>query len=191
MVALVRIADGLDMADHARICLGLAPCQMSTRHEVGLTVNGDGLDQGTGLLRQTATVRNIDASLMQVLQDETNAIRLLNRRLGAPAVAAKLGAHISGTTDHWRAINARELPIVERQPARSAGREWDYGRIDCRSSPVAVTIQKYQPLRLPDPGRPLALFTALMTSPAAGLGLRPVALGAEPEIMSIRPVLGW
>ncbi len=97
MVALVRIADGLDMRDHARICLGLPRCQTSTRHEVGLAVNGDGLDQGTELLRQTATARNIDASLIQVLQDETHAIRLLNRRLGAPAVAAKLGAHSSGT----------------------------------------------------------------------------------------------
>ena len=68
-----------------------------------------------------------------------------------------------------------------------AGAGWC--RIDCRDCPVAVTSQKSQPFRLPVPALPLRPFTALMTSRAAGLGLSPVAFGAGPEMMSIRPLL--
>src|ERR1700730_12378156 len=77
-----RIADGLDMPDHARVLLGLTPRQ--------ITAPG----QDVELLRQITAAGPIDAPVVRVLQGETDNIRLLDRRLGAPAVAGKLEAHI-------------------------------------------------------------------------------------------------
>ena len=89
-----RIADGLDMPDHARILLGLSPRQItaSTRPRA-ITPARPGQD--TELLRQITAARSIDGTVVRVLQSETDNIRLLDRRLGAPAVAGKLEAHIS------------------------------------------------------------------------------------------------
>lgn len=96
LTLLTRIADGLGMPDHARITLGLAPRPPArpSRSPAG----GSGQDGGSGsaeLLRQISSARYVDASVIQVLQSETDAIRLLDRRLGVPAVAAKLEAHIA------------------------------------------------------------------------------------------------
>ena len=87
-----RIADGLDMPDAARASLGLASPQASPP-------DGDSArpapEPEAELLRQIATARNIDPTVVRALQSETDAIRLLDRRLGAPAVAHKLDAHVS------------------------------------------------------------------------------------------------
>ena len=86
-----RIADGLDMPDHARILLGLTPRQITApppRSPVATS------GQDFELLRQITAAGRIDATVVRVLQGETDNIRLLDRRLGAPAVAGKLEAHI-------------------------------------------------------------------------------------------------
>jgi transcriptional regulator with XRE-family HTH domain len=95
LAAFTRIADGLAMPDDARIRLGVAPHRPRTQPGTGAVSEPGGLDHGAELLRQLASARNIDAPLIHVLQDETNTIRLLDRRLGAPTVAPKLQAHIS------------------------------------------------------------------------------------------------
>ncbi len=92
-----RIADGLDMPEHARILLGVATDEpAAAAHEPVSLSEEQGHERD--LLRQLASAGNIDTGVVQVLQEETNAIRLLDRRLGAPAVAAKLEAHISHLT---------------------------------------------------------------------------------------------
>ncbi len=72
---------------------------------------------------------------MQVLQEETNAVRLLDRRLGAPAVAAKLEAHISHLAvslhHSLRPDRRQQLAAVLADAAALAG--WqaiDMGRMD-------------------------------------------------------------
>jgi transcriptional regulator with XRE-family HTH domain len=85
-----RIADGLAMPDHARIALGVAPHQPAPVRDPATGHD----DQETELLRQIASARNIDTTVVAALQQETDTIRLLDRRLGAPAVTGKLSAHI-------------------------------------------------------------------------------------------------
>jgi tetratricopeptide (TPR) repeat protein/predicted XRE-type DNA-binding protein len=88
-----RIADGLDMPDPGRILLGLSPKQALVTRPVSTRPGRPGQD--SDLLRQITATRTIDAAVIRALQSETDTIRLLDRRLGAPAVAAKLEAHIS------------------------------------------------------------------------------------------------
>jgi tetratricopeptide (TPR) repeat protein len=92
LTLLARIADGLSMPDHARIALGIAPRRPARPRIVPAGTAGD---EAAELLRQISTARYVDASVIGVLQGETDAIRLLDRRLGAPAVAAKMEAHIA------------------------------------------------------------------------------------------------
>ena len=87
-----RIADGLDMPDHARLLLGLSPRQIPPRRRAAARPASSGQD--TELLRQITAAGRIDGTVVRVLQGETDNIRLLDRRLGAPAVAGKLEAHI-------------------------------------------------------------------------------------------------
>jgi len=89
-----RIADGLGMPDHARILLGLSPRQLTTSTPPRSTAQASS-GQDAELLRQITAARSIDSTVVRVLQGETDNIRLLDRRLGAPAVAGKLEAHIS------------------------------------------------------------------------------------------------
>jgi len=99
LTVIIRIADGLGMPDHARITLGIAP--RPTARPAKTLAGGSGSGSGEGdsdaaeLLRQISSARYVDSAVIQVLQGETDAIRLLDRRLGAPAVAAKLEAHIA------------------------------------------------------------------------------------------------
>jgi len=88
-----RIADGLKMPDSARVLLGLSPRQAAITRPASTTRTRPGQD--SELLRQITAARSIDATVIRVLQGETDTIRLLDRRLGAPAVAGKLEAHIS------------------------------------------------------------------------------------------------
>ncbi len=87
-----RIADGLDMPDHARIPLGLTPRQITASPPRTSMAASSGQD--ADLLRQITAAGRIDSTIVRVLQGETDNIRLLDRRLGAPAVAGKLEAHI-------------------------------------------------------------------------------------------------
>jgi tetratricopeptide (TPR) repeat protein len=88
-----RIADGLAMPDHARLLLGLSPRQITARTPSRSTTPASS-GQDADLLRQITAAGRIDGTVVRVLQGETDNIRLLDRRLGAPAVAGKLEAHI-------------------------------------------------------------------------------------------------
>ena len=130
-----RIADGLDMPEHARILLGVGtdePITAVTHEPVSLS--GDE-SRERDLLRQLASAGNIDTAVVQVLQEETNALRLLDRRLGAPAVAAKLEAHIGHLTvslhHSLRPDRRQQLAAVLADAAALAG--WqaiDMGHMD-------------------------------------------------------------
>ena len=65
-----RIADGLDMPEHARILLGVATDEPAAvaAHEPS-TLPGDH-GQERDLLRQLASAGNIDTAVVQVLQEE-------------------------------------------------------------------------------------------------------------------------
>jgi tetratricopeptide (TPR) repeat protein len=89
-----RIADGLAMPDPARLMLGLSPRNAAAATRPASTRRARP-GQDAELLRQITAARRIDTAVIRVLQGETDTIRLLDRRLGAPAVAGKLEAHIS------------------------------------------------------------------------------------------------
>ena len=103
-----RIADGLDMPDPARGCLGLAPTQPVSPPT---SSPAEQAQQHTEFVRRITNARSIDNSVIRALDSETDAIRLLDRRLGAPAVAAKLQAHI----DHLDACLHYSLQPSQRQ----------------------------------------------------------------------------
>jgi tetratricopeptide (TPR) repeat protein len=88
-----RLADGLEMPDHARLLLGLSPRQITTDTPTRSNAPASS-GQDADLLRQITAAGRIDSTVVRVLQGETDNIRLLDRRLGAPAVAGKLEAHI-------------------------------------------------------------------------------------------------
>ena len=128
-----RIAAGLGMPDMARTTMGLAPHKApppagqtkATRTRAG---------RETDLLRQITAAQKIDGVVISALQDETNTIRLLDRRLGAPAVATKLEAHIRqvevGLRHSLRPANRKQLACVLADASALAG--WqaiDMGRL--------------------------------------------------------------
>jgi tetratricopeptide (TPR) repeat protein len=88
-----RIADGLDMPDDARLLLGVSPRQEPRAARPAASASTRPA-QDSELLQQITAARCIDGTVIRVLQSETDAIRLLDRRMGAPAVAGKLEAHI-------------------------------------------------------------------------------------------------
>ena len=94
LTVIIRIADGLGMPDHARITLGIAPRTAARPARTPAGGSGEDGSDDAELLRQISSARYVDSAVIQVLQGETDAIRLLDRRLGVPAVAAKLEAHI-------------------------------------------------------------------------------------------------
>ena len=105
-----RIADGLGMPASARACLGLAPHGPAALSGPATPASQPG--QETELLRRITIARHIDQSVISALQSETDAIRLLDRRLGAPAVAAKLAMHIG----HLETTLRHSLRPGQRQP---------------------------------------------------------------------------
>ncbi|HVB42996.1 MAG TPA: XRE family transcriptional regulator, partial [Streptosporangiaceae bacterium] len=90
LTVITRIADGLSMPDHARITLGIAPRTAARPARTPAGGSGEDGSDDAELLRQISSARYVDSAVIQVLQGETDAIRLLDRRLGVPAVAAKL-----------------------------------------------------------------------------------------------------
>lgn len=128
-----RTADGLDMPDHARIMLGLSPRQILASAPPRTTTSARP-GQDSELLRQITAAGSIDGTLVRVLQGETDNIRLLDRRLGAPVVAGKLEAHIShienGLHFSLRPGNRQQLAAVLADASALAG--WqaiDMGRL--------------------------------------------------------------
>jgi transcriptional regulator with XRE-family HTH domain len=91
MAVWERIADGLDMPDSARACLGLAPRQPVAQLPAS---PADLAEQHTEFVRRITNARSIDSAIIRALDSETDAIRLQDRRLGAPAITDKLQAHI-------------------------------------------------------------------------------------------------
>ncbi len=91
MAVWERIADGLDMPDSARACLGLAPRQPVAQLPAS---PADLAEQHTEFVRCITNARSIDSTIIRALDNETDAIRLQDRRLGAPAITDKLQAHI-------------------------------------------------------------------------------------------------
>jgi tetratricopeptide (TPR) repeat protein len=129
---LTGIATGLGMPDHARVLFGVAPRQAGTP-PAKRVVPGSEADQAAELLRRISNARYLDASVIEILQDETNAIRLLDRRLGA-AVVGKLDAHIGQLEDSLRHSlmpgRRKHLALVLADAAALAG--WqaiDTGRL--------------------------------------------------------------
>jgi transcriptional regulator with XRE-family HTH domain len=125
LAVYTRIADGLNMPEHARILLGVATEQPAAVSSPAAEAPAEDRVQQRELLRQIASARNIDTSVVQILQEETNTIRLLDRRLGAPAVTAKLEAHIthlSASLRHSLRPNQRQqLAAVLADAAALAG----------------------------------------------------------------------
>jgi tetratricopeptide (TPR) repeat protein len=119
-----RIADGLSMPDHARIMLGLPPRQIRASAAPRSTTPALP-SHDSELLRQITAARSIDSTLVRVLQAETDNIRLLDRRLGAPAVAGKLEAHIAhvenGLRFSLRPGNRQQLAAVLADASALAG----------------------------------------------------------------------
>jgi transcriptional regulator with XRE-family HTH domain len=127
-----RIADGLDMPDGSRAVLGLAPRQLAPAARVGPAPPR--ARRETDLVRQITAAHRIDGVVVGALQSETETIRLLDRRLGAPAVAAKLEAHIgqveTGLRYSLRPSNRQQLAAVLADASALAG--WqaiDMGRL--------------------------------------------------------------
>lgn len=128
-----RIADGLNMPDDARLMLGVSPHHgpRTARPPVGASVPNA---HDSELLRQITAAKGIDSTVIRVLQGETEGIRLLDRRMGAPAVADKLEAHIShletSLSYSLRPGNRQELAAVLADASALAG--WqaiDMGRL--------------------------------------------------------------
>jgi tetratricopeptide (TPR) repeat protein len=118
-----RIADGLDMPDHARALLGMTPRQITASPPRSSTIATSGQD--AELLRQITAAGRIDATVVRVLQGETDNIRLLDRRLGAPTVAGKLEAHIGHIETSLRYSlrpgNRQQLALVLADASALAG----------------------------------------------------------------------
>jgi transcriptional regulator with XRE-family HTH domain len=134
MTVWERIADGLNMPDPARACLGLVSRDHPASYASPAATQPE---RETELLRRIAVARHIDVSVIGALQSETDAIRLLDRRLGAPAVTAKLEAHIghldSSLRHSLRPGQRQSLAAVTADACALAG--WQ--AIDMRHLPEA------------------------------------------------------
>lgn len=119
---MIRIADGLGMPDFARMWLGIRPAETTPSVTPGPSLS-DGDDDD--LLRKVTSARYLDQAVISVMQQETDAIRMLDRRLGAPAVADKLDAHIAhldASLHHSSSPAIREgLALVLADAAALAG----------------------------------------------------------------------
>jgi transcriptional regulator with XRE-family HTH domain len=90
-----RIADGLGMPPAARQELGIAA-------PADAPAAPDATDCPPGLLELITAARRVDRSVIAAMEAETHAIRLQDRRVGAPAVAGKLEAHLRHVEGSFR-----------------------------------------------------------------------------------------
>ncbi|WP_444961437.1 helix-turn-helix domain-containing protein [Nocardiopsis sp. M1B1] len=95
-----RIADGLDMPDLSRVLLGLAPRQPLTDTEK--SVAGDRVAAVTPMsasaldhqVRERLEVASIDQTLITLFEEQTQNLRLIDRKLGAHYLLAQSQAHV-------------------------------------------------------------------------------------------------
>ncbi len=95
-----RIADGLDMPDPSRVLLGLAPRQPLTDTEK--SVAGDRVAAVAPLGAQALghqvgerlEVASIDQTLITLFEEQTQNLRLIDRKLGAHYLLAQSQAHV-------------------------------------------------------------------------------------------------
>ncbi|MEW9553926.1 XRE family transcriptional regulator [Nonomuraea sp. NPDC050783] len=92
LAVIERIAAGLRLPDHARMLLGLAPLDIASP-------TGDHDDeheeQTTELLGRLDAASAVDDTTVMILRTDTNNLRLLDRRLGGPAIADKMHAQMA------------------------------------------------------------------------------------------------
>ncbi|MEV0309312.1 XRE family transcriptional regulator [Nonomuraea fuscirosea] len=92
LAVIERIASGLRLPDHARMLLGLAPLDIASP-------TGDHDDeheeQTTELINRLDAAAAVDPTTVMILRTDTNNLRLLDRRLGGPAIADKMHAQMS------------------------------------------------------------------------------------------------
>jgi transcriptional regulator with XRE-family HTH domain len=95
-----RIADGLDMPDPSRVLLGLAPRQplMDTEKSVAgdrvATVAPMGASALDHQVRERLEVASIDQTLITLFEEQTQNLRLIDRKLGAHYLLAQSQAHV-------------------------------------------------------------------------------------------------
>lgn len=87
-----RIASGLNLPDHARMLLGLAPLDVASPTS---DHDGEYREQAEELRARIEAAATVDAMAVQILATDTNNLRLLDRRLGGLAIADKMRAQIS------------------------------------------------------------------------------------------------
>ncbi|MFK4035603.1 XRE family transcriptional regulator [Nonomuraea wenchangensis] len=92
LAVIERIASGLRLPDHARMLLGLAPLDIASP-------TGDHDDeheeQTTELINRLEAAAAVDPTTVMILRTDTNNLRLLDRRLGGPAIADKMHAQMA------------------------------------------------------------------------------------------------
>ncbi|MEU0570313.1 XRE family transcriptional regulator [Nonomuraea sp. NPDC005983] len=92
LAVIERIASGLRLPDHARMLLGLAPLDIASP-------TGDHDDeheeQTTELISRLDAAAAVDPTTVMILRTDTNNLRLLDRRLGGPAIADKMQAQMA------------------------------------------------------------------------------------------------
>ncbi|MFG1618098.1 XRE family transcriptional regulator [Nonomuraea wenchangensis] len=92
LAVIERIAAGLRLPDHARMLLGLAPLDTASP-------TGDHDDaheeQTTELINHLDAASAVDATTVMILRTDTHNLRLLDRRLGGPAIADKMHAQMA------------------------------------------------------------------------------------------------
>ncbi|MEU0236502.1 XRE family transcriptional regulator [Nocardiopsis sp. NPDC006198] len=95
-----RIADGIDMPDPSRVLLGLAPRQPFTDAEKSVAgdrvaavapMSAPALDHQ---VRERLEVVSIDRTLITLFEEQTQNLRLIDRKLGAHYLLAQSQAHV-------------------------------------------------------------------------------------------------
>lgn len=87
-----RIATGLDLPDHARMLLGLAPLDIAS--PTG-DVDDEHQEQTDELTARLDAASAIDDTMVMILRTDTNNLRLQDRRLGSVAIADKMRAQMA------------------------------------------------------------------------------------------------
>lgn len=86
-----RIAQGLGLPDQARMLLGLAPVNFASAESA---YDEDRRKQHDELSTRLEAAASVDSAMVAILNSDTNNLRLLDRRLGGPAIADKMRAQI-------------------------------------------------------------------------------------------------
>lgn len=103
-----RIADGLSMPDRSRALLGLAPRQalLETERSAGGRDTARGAQSETSTIdqqvRERLEVVSIDQALVRLFRQQTQNLRLIDRKLGAHFLLAQGQAHVQQMHDLLR-----------------------------------------------------------------------------------------